>query len=57
MGRGSGGAASQLGLPVGGSVACPVSVNKQQLFKPFQLMPSVAAIYLLRGWLGIAGCN
>ena len=48
------GASSQSGIPIGGSDShCPVSVNKQQLFKPFQLMPSVAAIYLLRGWKGL----
>lgn len=42
---------SQPGLPIGGSNSrCPVTVDKQQLFKPFQSMPSVAAIYLLRGW-------
>lgn len=37
------------------TVAFPVTVNKQQLFKPFQLMPSVAAIYLLREWQGLPG--
>lgn len=48
------GASGQPGIPIGGSDShCPVSVNKQQLFKPFQLMPSVAAIYLLRGWKGL----
>jgi hypothetical protein len=36
-------------------VACPVTVNKQQLFKPFQLIPSVTAIYLLKGWQGSPG--
>lgn len=31
------------------TVADSVTVNKQQIFKPFQLMPSVTAIYLLKG--------
>lgn len=48
------GASSQPGIPTGGSDShCPVSVSKQQLFKPFQSMPSVAAIYLSRGWKGL----
>ena len=57
MERGGGvGAARQPGLRIGGSnLHCPVTVNKQQLFKPFQLMPSVAAICLLRGWQGLPG--
>lgn len=35
-------------------VADPVTVNKQQIFKPFQLMPFVIAIYLLKGQQGLS---
>lgn len=36
------------------TVAAPVTVNKPQIFKPLQLMPSVTAIYLLKGRQGLS---
>lgn len=35
-------------------VSDPATVNKQQIFKPFQLMPPVTAIYLLKGQQGLS---
>lgn len=61
MGRGGEGVGrgrekTQPVIPIGGSSSCPpVTVNKQQLFKPYLLMPSVASIYLWRGWQGLPG--
>lgn len=56
MGRcGKGGwEGSQPALSIGCSVAAPVTVNKPQIFKPLQLMPSATAIYLLKGRQGLS---
>lgn len=47
MGRGWG--SEPAGFPLEAPIVAGGTVNKQQLFKPFQLMSSVTAIYLLRG--------
>lgn len=54
-GRGSGWGSEPARFPLEAPTVAGVTVNKQQLFKPFQLMPSVAAIYLLRGRQGLPG--